>query len=125
LVLQHGGVDDERKPGRPRKWSSDAERMRAYRDRQRDRAARLVDPAEAPEALIENRKLRERVDQLEDERDRLWSQIVRLQAELRARAIELATSVTGSRPSDVPTSRAERRRREREAARRERRQERS
>jgi hypothetical protein len=109
LLLQHRGVDQERKPGMPRKWSSDAERMRAYRDRQRDRSARLVDPAEAPEALIENRKLRERVDQLED---RLWSQIVRLQAELRARAIELATSVTGSRPSDIPTSRAERRRRE-------------
>jgi hypothetical protein len=61
-------VDDERKPGRPRKWSSDAERMRAYRDRQRDRSARRVDPAEAPEALIENRKLGERVVQLEDER---------------------------------------------------------
>lgn len=125
LLLQHRGVNGERKPGRPRKWSSDAERMRAYRDRQRDRSARLVDPAEAPEALIENRKLRERVDQLEEERDRLWSQIVRLQAELRARAVEPATPVTGSRPSDVPTSRAERRRREREAARRERRQKRS
>jgi hypothetical protein len=50
------------------------------------------DPAEAPEALIENRKLRERVDQLEDERDRLWSQIVRLQAELRARLTDQRTS---------------------------------
>jgi hypothetical protein len=43
LLLQHCGVDEERKPGRPRKWSSDAERMRAYRDRQRDRSARLTD----------------------------------------------------------------------------------
>jgi hypothetical protein len=61
----------KRKPGRPRKWSSDAERMRAHRARERERAARLVDPADAPDALAENRELRERVAQLEDERDRL------------------------------------------------------
>ena len=58
-----------RRPGRPRKWSSDAERMRAYRARQREQTARLVDPAGVPEALMENRRLRERIAQLEDERD--------------------------------------------------------
>lgn len=46
----------QRRPGRPRKWTSDAERMRAYRARERERTARLLDPADAPEALIENGK---------------------------------------------------------------------
>lgn len=69
-------MDDlQRRPGRPRKWSSDAERMRAYRARERERTARLVDPANAPEALIENGKLRERIVQLEAERDRLLAPI--------------------------------------------------
>lgn len=113
----------QRRPGRPRKWSSDAERMRAYRARQREQTARLVDPAGAPEALVENRRLRERIAQLEDERDRLWAQIVRLQGELRARATDHQmpeTRVDGE-PSGLAVPRAERRRREREAARRERR----
>ena len=69
-------MDDlQRRPGRPRKWSSDAERMRAYRARQRERTARLVDPANAPEALIENGKLRERIVQLEAQREPLWAQM--------------------------------------------------
>lgn len=57
--------------------------MRAYRARLRERSARLIDPSSAPEAVAENHRLRERVSQLEDERDRLWDQVVRLQAELR------------------------------------------
>ena len=57
--------------------------MRAYRARQRERTARLVDPADAPDALVANRELRERIDQLTDERDRLWAQIVRLQQHIR------------------------------------------
>lgn len=115
--------DPQRQPGRPRKWSSDAERMRAYRAGQRERTARLVDPAGVPEALMENRRLRERLAQLEDERDRLWAQIVRLHGELRARAMDHQmpeTRVDGE-PSGLAIPRAERRRREREAARRERR----
>jgi len=131
-------MDDlQRRPGRPRKWSSDAERMRAYRARERERTARLVDPVNAPEALIENGKLRERIVQLEAERDRLWAQIVRLQGELRASATAIPSTSSSPPPSvtdhrmpetrvDGETSglglpRAERRRREREAARRERR----
>jgi hypothetical protein len=57
--------------------------MRAYRVRLRECSERLVDPASAPAAVVENRHLRERVAQLEDERDRLWAQLVRLQEKLR------------------------------------------
>lgn len=97
--------------------------MRAYRTRQRERTARLVDPAEAPEALIDNRKLRDRIAQLEDERDRLWAQIIRVQGELRARTTDHHTPGTrvDGEPSGPALPRAERRRREREAARRARR----
>ena len=126
-------MDDlQRRPGRPRKWSSDAERMRADRARERERTARLVDPADAPEALIENGKLRERIVQLEAERDRLWAQIVRLQGELRASATAIPStssspppSVTDHRmpetrvdgePSGIGLPCAERRRRERGGA---------
>ena len=94
--------------------------MRACRARQRERTARLVDPADAPEAVAEVRRLRERIDELTDERDRLWAQVVRLQ--VRIRDLERAGS---GRPSDPSTSdhqrslsRAERRRLERAQARR-------
>ena len=94
--------------------------MRAYRARQRERNARLVDPADAPEAVAEGRLLRERIDELTDERDRLWAQVVRLQE--RIRDLERAGS---GRPPDPSTSdqprslsRAERRRLERAQARR-------
>ncbi|MAT06208.1 MAG: hypothetical protein CL424_14305, partial [Acidimicrobiaceae bacterium] len=82
--------------------------------------ARVVDPADAPDALVENCELRERVSQLEDERNRLWAQIIGLQAELRPCATEPPTPERRSDvpSSDLPISRAERRRREREAARR-------
>jgi hypothetical protein len=82
--------------------------MRAYRTGERERTARLVDPDEAPEALIENRKLRERVVQLEDERDRPWAQIIRLQGELRANSTDHRTPgirVDGELPgSTLPSS---------------------
>jgi hypothetical protein len=98
--------------------------MRAYRARLRERSERLVDPSLAPAAVVENRRLRNRVAELEDERDRLWAQVVRLQEELRSigrrehsrGANESATA--GNTPS---SSRAQRRRLERERARRERR----
>jgi hypothetical protein len=45
---------EPRRVGRPRKWASNAERMRAYRARQREVNARLVDPEAAPAALAEN-----------------------------------------------------------------------
>lgn len=98
--------------------------MRAYRKRLRERTARLVDPASAPAAVIENRRLRDRVAQLEDERDRLWAQVVRLQEELRniprrdpSRSVD-ESPTAGKAPS---MSRAQRRRLERERARNERR----
>jgi hypothetical protein len=34
--------DPQRRPGGPRKWSSDAERMRPYRARERERTAPLA-----------------------------------------------------------------------------------
>jgi hypothetical protein len=58
--------------------------MRSYRARLRERSERLVDPSPAPAAVVENRRLRNRVAELEDERDRLWAQVVRLQEELRS-----------------------------------------
>jgi hypothetical protein len=42
----------------------DAERMRAYRARLRERSERLVDPDSASAAIVENRRLCERLDQL-------------------------------------------------------------
>lgn len=66
---------------------------------ERERTARLVDPANAPEALIENGKLRERIVQLEAERDRLWAQIVRLQGELRASATAIPSTSSSPPPS--------------------------
>ena len=87
--------------------------MRAYRARQRERNARLVDPADAPGALADNHGLQERVDQLTDERDRLWAQVLRLQAHIR----ELERAGDGQRPAPSTSdrrralSRTERRRR--------------
>jgi hypothetical protein len=115
-------VDDRRRrPGRPRKWESNAERMRAYRARQRQVAARMVDPAIAPEAAAEKHRLRERVDELEAERDRLWGQVERLQD--RIRHPERGDTSDANAAADVPRglTRAERRRLTRELARRQRR----
>jgi hypothetical protein len=96
--------------------------MRTYRARRRERDARLVDPEDAPTALADNRQLLERVDQLTDERDRLWAQIVRLQQRIR----ELERT-DACKPSPLTSdavhglSRPERRRLEREQLRRRRR----
>lgn len=98
--------------------------MRAYRARQRERAARLVDPADAPAALAENRQLRERVVQLEEERDRLWAQVLRLQEELRVLQRACVSEASSRQTADAtspPLPRAQRRRLERERARNERR----
>ena len=96
--------------------------MRAYRARQREGYARLVDPADAPRTVADNHRLRERVAQLTDERNRLWAQVVRLQQHVReleraqvGEPLRLSTSGAGA------VSRAERRRLEREQARKQRR----
>lgn len=98
--------------------------MRVYRARLRERSERLVDPASAPAAVVENRRLRERVAQLEDERDRLWAQVVRLQEEVRNIPRRDPSRPTDESPTAGKTpslSRAQRRRLERERAGRERR----
>lgn len=94
--------------------------MRTYRARQRDRDARLVDPADAPSAFADNQDLNERVDQLVDERDRLWAQVVRLQERIRElERIDTVESLPSSvSSSSIGLSRAQRRRLEREQARR-------
>jgi hypothetical protein len=86
--------------------------MRAYRARQRERTARLVDPADAPEAVAEVRPLRERIDELAGERDRLWAQVVRLQDHIRDLERCGADQPPVPSTSDQPRSlsRAERRR---------------
>jgi hypothetical protein len=106
--------------GRPRKWASNAERMRAYRARQRDRDARLVDPADAPRTVADNQRLRQRIAELTDERDRLWAQIVSLQLRLRdlERVSAGAPTVSSLNGTQIGLPRAERRRLEREQARR-------
>jgi hypothetical protein len=95
--------------------------MRAYRARQREVAARMVDPAIAPEAAAENRRLRQRVAQLEAERDRLCGQVKRLQD--RIREFERGDLSAANAVTEAPHSlgRAERRRLARESARRQRR----
>lgn len=95
--------------------------MRAYRARQRERAARFVDPADAPAALAENRQLRERAVQLEKERDRLWAQVLRLQEELQRACVSEASLRQTADAKSPPLPRAQRRRLERERARNERR----
>ena len=107
----------ENRPGRPRKWASNAERMRAYRAVERERREALRghhDVAEMAERLVE----------LTAERDRLWQQVVRLQQ----RAAQLENALTGHALEPTPAtpgtatslgpSRAERRRLEREQQRR-------
>src|SRR5262245_47544332 len=113
--------DGPRRPGRPRKWGSNAERMRAYRARQRQVTAPTVDLAAATEAAAENHRLRERVAQLEDERDRLWAQIRRVHD--RIRELERGDAADESAATKAPSglARAERRRLARELARQQRR----
>ena len=66
-----------------------------YRVRQRERNVRLVDPADAPRAVVDGHLLRERTDELTDERDRLWAPIVRLQQHIR----DLERSGSGPPPT--------------------------
>ena len=81
----------------------------------------MVDPEIAPEAAAENHRLRERLVQLEDERNRLWAQVERLQD--RIQQFERVDIWDDSAPTDAPRglTRAERRRVAREVARRQRR----
>ena len=116
------GMVDEPGPGRPRKWADNAERMRAYRAGERERRDALRGDHTTSE-------LAERVVELTGERDRLWTQIVRLQQ----RIAQLENALAGHPAIDTPTdptpaatspqnglSRAERRRLEREQQRRQR-----
>ena len=110
------GMDDQPGPGRPRKWASNAERMRAYRASERERRDALRGQHSTAE-------LAERVVELTAERDRLWAQVVRLQQHVAHLENQLAGPPPPAYPPTPPTavpglSRAERRRLEREQARR-------
>ena len=107
----------ESRPGRPRKWASNAERMRAYRAVERERREALRGQHDISE-------MAERVVTVTAERDRLWQQVVRLQ-----QRIAQLENVLAGHPMDAPSStrapaatvglsRAERRRLEREQQRR-------
>ena len=107
----------DNRPGRPRKWTSNAERMRAYRAVERERREALRGHPDIAE-------MAERVVTLTAERDRLWQQVVRLQQRNAQLENALAGHPLGAAPStsapvaDVGPSRAERRRLEREQRRR-------
>ena len=106
----------ENRPGRPRKWTDNAERMRAYRAVEREHREALRGHHDIAE-------MAERVVALTAERDRLWQQVVRL----HQRIAQLENALAGH-PSDAASStctpgatglsRAERRRLERESQRR-------
>lgn len=111
------GMGEQPGPGRPRKWASNAERMRAYRAAERERRDALKGKHSTAE-------IAERVVELTSERDHLWQQVVRLQQHVAQLENQLAghpqpaspTAVAPSAPGGL--SRAERRRLEREQARR-------
>ncbi len=116
------GMVEQPGPGRPRKWASNAERMRAYRAGERERREALRGDHSVTE-------LAERVVELTGERDRLWAQVVRLQQRIAQLENALARHPTIDTPTDPPPaatspqsglSRAERRRLEREQQRRQR-----
>ena len=106
----------ENRPGRPRKWANNAERMRAYRAVERERREALRGQHDISE-------MAERVVTVTAERDRLWQQVVRLQQRIAQLENALtghpdATSSTRAPAATVGLSRAERRRLEREQQRR-------
>ena len=107
----------ENRPGRPRKWTSNAERMRAYRAVDRERR-------EALRGRHDISEMAERVVVVTAERDRLWRQVVRLQQRIAQLENALAghptdaTTSTRAPAATVGLSRAERRRLEREQQRR-------
>ena len=107
----------ENRPGRPRKWASNAERMRAYRAVERARR-------EALRGQHDTSEMAERVVTVTAERGRLWQQVVRLQQRIAQLENALAghpmdaTSSTRAPAATVGLSRAERRRLEREQQRR-------
>ena len=114
----------QRGPGRPRKWDSDAERMRAYRARKRAERESL-------ERRADQGELFERFRTVTGERDALRREVNELRARVRALETEVARA-DSSRAEPLPRtdendansagpfkpSRAERRRREREARKR-------
>ena len=81
----------------------------------------MVDPAIAPEAAAESQRLRERVAQLEAERDRLWGQVGRLQDRIQQLGRGDASDGNAVTDTSRGVGRAERRRLARELARRQRR----
>ena len=107
----------EHRAGRPRKWASNAERMRAYRAVERERR-------EALRGRHDIAQMAERVVELTVERDRLWQQVVRLQQRIAQLENALAghtlepTPATPAPAALLGPSRAERRRLEREQQRR-------
>jgi hypothetical protein len=107
----------ENRPGRPRKWASNAERMRVYRAVERERREALRGQHNIAE-------MAERVVTVTAERDRLCQQVVRLQQRIAQLENALAVhpiDATSSRRAPAATvglSRAERRRLQREQQRR-------
>ena len=107
----------EIRPGRPRKWANNAERMRAYRAVERQRREALRGQHDIAE-------MAKRIVALTAERDRLWQQVVRLQQRIAQLENALAghptdaTSSTRAPAATAGLSRAERRRLEREQQRR-------
>ena len=105
------------RPGRPHKWTSNAERMRAYRAVERERRAALRGHHDIAD-------MAERVVELTVERDRLWQQVVGLQQRIAQLENALAghtlepTHATPGPAAPLGPSRAERRRLEREQQRR-------
>jgi hypothetical protein len=80
--------EPRRGPGRPRKWASDAERAKAYRERRKQELA-------APEALrVEVRELRRQVAAMTDALVQRDTTISKLQREVNSREREVRDLTT-------------------------------
>jgi predicted nucleic acid-binding Zn-ribbon protein len=90
----------EHRADRPRKWASNAERMRAYRAVERERR-------EALRGHHDISDMAERVVELTVERDRIWQQVVRLQQRIAqlensGSSVHVENSDPGSNPGGHP-----------------------
>ena len=87
-----GGPVAKRGRGRPRKWASDAERVRAWRAAERARRELWAGDVDL-DAIVA------KVQQVEAERDRVWQQVLALQAEVRA--LEQSSTPDASPPAEL------------------------
>ena len=114
-----GDMADRTGPGRPRKWADNAERMRAYRTVQRQQRDALHGDTDTV-------ALARRVVELTGERDRLWTQVARLQQHIAVLENQLAGHSAPAQPRTAvegplsALSRAQRRQAERDQRRRQR-----